>query len=189
MPSQAVRLLPSAGEPTGPVSRVRRRSELFSCPRTIATSIAHRAGSVRSARLVNTLAISTAADDGIGWPLRPPLRLVACATSSVKRLRSAVSSWFKRLVRSAIPLSTATLRLRAMMLSSATTKEPSPLRIATPSTAETGATKSMNAAKESRPADNAEVTLRANTATRTGTARRPIPIAPKFWSTSLKFSR
>jgi len=63
---------------------------------------------------------------------------------------SALSSWFTRLVRSAISLFKAIIPPRATTLSSATTKEPSPLTIARPLVAEAGATKSINEAKESR---------------------------------------
>ena len=50
--------------------------------------------------------------------------------SSVRRRCSALSSWFTRLVRSAISLFNAVIRPRAKMLSSATKKEPSPLTTA-----------------------------------------------------------
>ena len=92
--------------------------------------------------------------------------------SSVRRRCSALSSWFTRLVRSAISLFNAIIRRRATTLSSATKKEPSPLTIARPLVAEAGAVKSINEAKESRLAANAKVALRANAVIKTGSKRR-----------------
>jgi hypothetical protein len=74
------------------------------------------------------------------------------------------------------------------MLSSATTKEPSPVRIARPLNADAGATKSISEAKESRLADNAKVTLRANAVIKTGRTRRAIAAAPKLCNHPLKSS-
>src|SRR4051812_2565871 len=62
------------------------------------------------------------------------LRLI----STARRRCSAFSNWFTRLVRSASCLSKVIIRLRAMILSSATKKEPSPLTIARPLVAEAG---------------------------------------------------
>jgi hypothetical protein len=60
------------------------------------------------------------------------LSAVLPLTSSARRHCSALSSWFTRLVRSAMSLFKAIIRLRATMLSSARKKEPSPLAMARP---------------------------------------------------------